>query len=270
MRAPLGAPGLLILLGAVSACAPVAPVLLAAEHAPMAAASCGDDMTVPPPRGVTWAERSAELHQRACFHRYGDSVAWRLGPSGLELREGAVKSDRRVDHRLRLIEPVWQRYGGLIATAARAHAVPAELILTVIVEESGGKPSAIARYRGYRSDAATPRKISVGLGQMLISTARATAPEHARRIDRRWLSDPANAISLIARFLADQYRETGFDPPLAAASYNVGAIMRSFARDNRWRLLNANYVESSSRADRPDQSFATIFAGRPPLTSELN
>lgn len=188
------------------------------------------------------------------------------------------RSDHHTDFRIRRIDPVWLRYDALVAAAAREHAVPAELILSVIVEESGGNPAAIVRYRGYRSDASTPRKISVGLGQMLLNTARAAAPE--RPVDRRWIADPANAIALIARFLAHQYRDTGFDPPLVASAYNAGAVAYDADRSSRWRLKNAGYVESfvavfnaaqrhlAAHADRPEQSFAALFAADPPFVSE--
>lgn len=279
LRRARTAPGLAVVLGALAACTPPAaspPPL--AHRAAGPAASCGDDAPVPPPRGVSWLERRSELLARRCFRRLGDGVAWRLGPLGVELRDAAPRSDRHTDFRVRRIGPVWQRYGMLIAAAAREHAVPAELIVTVIVEESGGNSAAIARYRGYRGDAATPRKISVGLGQMLLSTARATAPEQA--VSRRWLADPANAIALIARFIAKQYRETGFDPPLAASAYNAGSVLHASDRSSRWRLANAGYVESfvavfnaaqrhlAERADRPEESFAAIFGSPTPLVSE--
>lgn len=188
-------------------------------------------------------------------------------------RRGAPRSDRHIEYRIRNIAPVWLQHGDLIRPAAEKYSVPAELILAVIVEESEGKPTAISRYPGYVSDHATPSKISVGLGQMLISTARAIAPEHRASIDRAWLMRPANAIDLIARYLDLQYRQTGFDPPLAAAAYNAGSIPVAPAAANRWRLGNAPYVERfvavfnaaqshlTAMPDRPAQSFAAIFAG---------
>jgi len=173
-----------------------------------------------------------------------------------------------VRYRVGLIAPTWQRYGALIAASAVRHGVPAELILTAIVEESGGRAHAVARYPGYVSDAATPSKISLGLGQMLISTAQGIAPE--RRIGRAALLDAATAIDLVARYFARFYSVTGFDPALAGSSYNTGNL-RALKAGQRWSPPNPRYVARftavfdasvahlSARSDRPAESFAALF-----------
>ncbi len=173
-------------------------------------------------------------------------------------------------HRLALIAPTWQRHGSLIAAATARHGVPAELILAAIVEESGGRANAVAAYPGYVSDAATPSKVSLGLGQMLLSTARTLAP--GQRLGRAELFDPAIAIDLVARYFARFYPATGFDPRLAASSYNVGSV-RTLSAGQRWHPPNPGYVarfvavfEASvahlaTQPDRPAASFAAMFAG---------
>jgi hypothetical protein len=173
-----------------------------------------------------------------------------------------------VRYRIGLIAPTWQRYGPLIAAAAQRHAVPVEIILASIVDESGGKASAIATNPGYVSDAATPSKISVGLGQMLISSARAIAPE--RRWDRAALSDPALAIDLVARYHARFYRQTGFDPRLVAWTYLTGTAPK-LSPGQRWyprnhehaarytAVFEASVVYLASQQSPPPVSFAALL-----------
>jgi soluble lytic murein transglycosylase-like protein len=173
-----------------------------------------------------------------------------------------------VRYRIGLIAPTWQRYGHLIAAAAQRHAVPAEIILATIVDESGGKPGAIATNPGYVSDAATPSKISVGLGQMLISSARAIAPE--RRWDRASLSDPALAIDLVARYHARFYRQTGFDPRLVAWTYLTGTAP-SLRAGQSWyprnhehaarytAVFEASVAHLAQQPNRPAVSFAALM-----------
>jgi soluble lytic murein transglycosylase-like protein len=234
---------------------------------------CVEDAPPEKPRGRSWAERRLELLGRACFHRHGESVSWRLGPAGVEIRDGGIAYDRHVAYRLARIAPIWEKYGSAIEASAWKHNVPAELILAVIVEESSGDPLALRHYPGYRSDQMTPQRISIGLGQMLLSTARSIT---RAAITRTWLIVPENAIELIALYLSDQYPITGFDPPLAAAAYNAGSFLVMNEPGNRWRLHNAPYIESfiavSNAAQRhlevhgpPETSLAAVFARRTSL-----
>jgi soluble lytic murein transglycosylase-like protein len=203
-------------------------------------------------------------------------VAWRLSDRGVLLCAGRVPTSRATRYRLSRIPRVWHDYGALIAASARRHAVPAELIVAVIVNESGGRADAVHRYRGFVSDARTPNRISIGLGQMLLGTARAIMND--RRIGRAWLLEPRNAIRAIAVYLDRQYPTTGFDPPLVAAAYNAGALYRDPSPANRWRLRNhplggSTYIDAFvaiangavmhlKRTGRPPaQSFAAVLAG---------
>lgn len=226
--------------------------------------------------GQSWAERRQELIQRSTVSGTAAVAAKQPGFAVLLYAPapparpscGASASSIELRHRLGLIAPTWQRYGALIAAAAQRHGVPAELILATIVDESGGKPTAVATNPGYVSDAATPHKISVGLGQMLISSARAIAPE--RRWDRASLSDPALAIDLVARYHARFYRQTGFDPRLVAAAYLAGSApalqpgQRWYPRNQRHAarytaLVEAGVAHLSREPARPSVSFAALL-----------
>jgi soluble lytic murein transglycosylase-like protein len=224
-----------------------------------------------PAYGQSWAERRQELIARNGFAQPATTLLLyaTAAPAAPRGCADTVAGSAEVRHRLALIAPTWRRYGALIASAAARHGVPAELILAAIVEESGGRAQAIATYPGYVSDAATPSKVSLGLGQMLLSSAQALAPE--RRMSRAALFDPAIAIDLVARYFARFYRTTGFDPRLAGSSYNAGSV-RAPPPGQRWAPPNPRYVarfvavfEASvvhlaTQPSRPAVSFAALMA----------
>ncbi len=204
-----------------------------------------------------------------------NSVAWRLTAVGIETGRGPVRIASRYRDRLDRVPEAWRRYGGLIRYAARRYGVPVELFLAIIINESSLDPKAFQTYRGYVSDRRTPDRISVGLGAILISTARFMLND--RSIDRAWLEKPANNIRAIGVYLSRQYRMTGFDPPKVAAAYNAGGLYRQNGRTNRWKLRNypvgtAAYIDQfvavfdasmrylARRPDRPRESFAALFA----------
>lgn len=249
--------------------AAVAAMLLLLSVAPAAADTACAARTHDGVAGKNWSERSGELKRRGSFHRYGTSVAWRLGPGGIELCRGAIADNANIRYRLKYVAPVWERHGRLIADAAARHAVPAELIATTIIEESGGKPTAEARYPGYVSDEATPHRVSLGLGQMLLSTAQRIAP--GRRVTRATMIDPAQSIDLIAMFMSRFASITALDPPLVASHYAAGSLRMAPGAANRWQLVNGAYVDSyvavfnatvkhiAAHPLRPRESIAALF-----------
>jgi soluble lytic murein transglycosylase-like protein len=222
-----------------------------------------------PAYGQNWAERRQEMLTRNAASKPGSTML-RYAPAAQSCG-GVLAQSAEVRYRIALIAPTWQRYGRLIAAAATRHGVPAELILAAIVEESGGRAHAVAEYPGYVSDAATPHKVSLGLGQMLLSTAQKLAPR--QRIGRAQLQDPAIAIDLVARYLARLYPMTGFDPRLAGPSYNAGSVRMPRA-GKRWSPPNPRYVQRftavfdaavahlAAREDRPPVSFAALLGLR--------
>jgi len=218
--------------------------------------------------GQSWGERRQELVARNGFPHYGANAVLAFNPGGIGACGIAVRASAEVRYRVALIAPTWRRYGHLIAAAARKHGVPAELILAAIVEESGGRAHSVTRYSGYVSDAATPHKVSLGLGQMLLATAQRIAPD--QRVGRASLLDPATAIDLVARYFARFYPATGFDPALAGSSYNAGSV-RSLRAGQHWTPPNARYVQRfvavfnasvahlSARPNIPPESYAALF-----------
>lgn len=228
--------------------------------------------------GADWSERRVEMNHLARWQAYRRSVRWRMTADGIVTCRGPIRLKRREQYRVEMVPKAWRRYGGLIRAAAKKYKVPAELFVAVIVNESGLDPKSFQKYSGYISDRRTPDRISVGLGAVLISTARYMLKD--KSIDRRWLQKPENAIRMIGVYLDRQYRLTGFDPPKVAAAYNAGSLYPENSRPNRWKLRNypvgdSKYIDHfvavfdetmrflARRPDRPRQSFAALFAGEP-------
>ncbi|MGW0196577.1 transglycosylase SLT domain-containing protein [Nonomuraea sp. NPDC003201] len=164
------------------------------------------------------------------FHGYQDSVTWRLTRSGVEISGTGVE---RTKGRPVTVTRVWEAYARQINLAAKAYGVPAELIVACICTESAGNPDAVREEPGFTSDDATPHRVSAGLTQTLISTARETLQ---LSLDRAWLLVPGNSITAGTAYMAKQARETSLDPPLVAAAYNAGRLRYQGSEGNRWRL----------------------------------
>lgn len=223
----------------------------------------------------SWNGRRLEIGRLTHWQSFRNSVSWRLTADGILTERGPVRIGPRERYRLRSVPVAWRKYGKLIRAAARRYRVPAELFLTIIVNESALNPRAFQLYRGYVSDRKTPNRISVGLGQVLISTARFLLRDPS--IDRAWLEKPANNIRMIGIYLNWQYRLTGFDPPKVAGAYNSGGLHPQNGRANRWKMRNypvghSVYIDLfvavldeairhlARHPHRPRESFAALFA----------
>lgn len=235
---------------------------------------------VPAPKASSWRARADEIRRLDRWHAFRDSARWRLTRDGVVLCGDQPTVPPKERYRIELVPEAWARYGPLIRAAARRYRVPAELIIAVMINESALKPESHQKYRGYVSDDRTPHRISVGLGATLISTARYMLDDDA--VDRVWLTEPENAIRMIGLYLDRYYSRTGFDPPRLAAAYNAGGLYHDPSKRNRWRLrshpigrglyidyfvavTNAAMRMLARRADRPPESFASIFYGAPEL-----
>lgn len=154
---------------------------------------------------------------------------------------------------------LWRDYGGDIERAASRHNVRAEGLAALLACEAGrrGGYHLDARSRrhepGYVSDEQTPRRVSVGLAQTLISTAREVAERldlwPGEHVDAAMLEIPSRSIELGAgylRLLAAQYGTD--DPLLLQAGYNAGRIRRGddpfhlYVFDNARSMRFARYL----------------------------
>lgn len=95
-----------------------------------------------------------------------------------------------------------RRHGGDLATAARRHGLAPELVLAVVMEESGGKSTAVS-HKGAR-----------GLMQLMPATAREVGVQQP--------DDPAQNLEGGSRYLSGLLDRYDQDLALALAAYNAG------------------------------------------------
>ncbi len=187
-------------------------------------------------------------------HTFRDSVEWAVDPEGVlvddadapEVWGGPPQTVRRV----------WSDYEDAIRTWGRDFGVPVELIISTICTESDGEARAIREEPRYVSDEQTPDRVSVGVMQTLIATARSTLEEPD--IDRDWLLDPNNSIRAGTAYIAGQWKETHLDPPKVACAYNAGGLYYNDSPDNRWRMRQYP-IGTSKHADRFVKWFNECF-----------
>jgi hypothetical protein len=164
------------------------------------------------------------------FHGYRDGVRWRLLPAGVEIEGSGIARTRGAPA---TVTSVWETYGEAINEAALRHGVPCQLIVATICTESRGNANAVRFESGYVSDEASGSRISVGLMQTLISTAREVI---GRPVNREWVLVARNSIEAGTAYIGLQRHRTAFDPPLVAAAYNAGGLYYQPSDKNRWKL----------------------------------
>jgi hypothetical protein len=174
---------------------------------------------------------------------------WRLTRAGIEI-EGET-GPRRTPGAPRSATACWERHGAAMAEAARRFGVPVELLLATALTESGGNASALREEPGFTSDAATPHRVSPGLMQTLISTAREVLGDPS--LDRARLLDPATSLAAGAAMIRRQAMggrvPTGFDPPLVAIAYNAGSLRPSRDATDPWGLVQTRRGSGAWHAD---------------------
>jgi hypothetical protein len=172
-------------------------------------------------------------------------VQWRLSPGGIIVGDEATP--RRSGGAPQTLTRIWTTFRAPIEKCAAAYGVPAELILATIATESGGNAQALREEPGFTSDEATPHRVSPGLMQTLISTARATLNDPS--INRQKLLDPETSIRAGTAYIRQQARITNFDPPLVACAYNAGSCYPQDGAQNPWRLRQYP-IGTGKHADR--------------------
>jgi len=185
--------------------------------------------------------------------RFSGSVRWQLTPNGISI-DGAAPED--TGGQPATVKRVWDNFGPAIEHSAQEFGIPVELIIATICTESSGNPDALRKEPGYVSDAATPHKISPGLMQTLISTARDSLPGVS--IDRDWLFVPANSIRAGTAYMRKQAGKTKLDPPVVACAYNAGSVIENTGAGNRWKMRQFP-IGTSEHADRFVKWFNDCF-----------
>lgn len=174
------------------------------------------------------------------------SRRWRLTPDGVEIEGIGVRGSGGPPDTARR---VWDRFQAPIQKNAAAYGVPLELIVATICTESRGNPDACREEPGYVSDEATPHRVSPGLMQTLISTAREATQDPS--LTRAALLEPETAIRAGTAFLRNQANGKGgtrFDPPLVGIRYNAGSLRPTDS--NPWGLI---------QTARPPEYHADVF-----------
>jgi hypothetical protein len=186
-------------------------------------------------------------------HSHRDSVVWYLSLRGIIINDGEPETFGGAPETVRR---VWQSFSTPIEEWASKFGVPVELIVATICTETRGDPSAIREEPDYISDAQTPDKVSPGLMQTLISTARDTLGDDT--IGRAWLLEPGNSIRAGTAYITRQWKTTHFDPPKVACAYNAGGIYHNASSTNRWKMKQYP-MNSSEHADRFIKWFNECF-----------
>ncbi|MFM0631227.1 transglycosylase SLT domain-containing protein [Paraburkholderia xenovorans] len=208
----------------------------------------GETTPVLPDRSAADILSADQLGRLARQHRYfSSSDVWRLVRAGVVIQDdaGAVCTKAERDQ----VRQVFTEHKEALATILSKVAVPIELVLACICAESGGKPKAERREPGCSTvdPALTPGRVSVGLMQTLLSTARDALRRPGLSLDD--LRDPLVSIEAGATYIWRQARLTGFDPPLVAAAYNAGGLRFNDSRANRWKLVQYP-IGTSAHVDR--------------------
>jgi len=186
-------------------------------------------------------------------HGFHDSVKWNLGPDGIVIDGHPPETSGGEPQTVR---KAWKNYSDSIDKWSLQLGVPAELIVATMCTETSGNASAIRKEPGYVSDDKTPNKISPGLMQTLISTARAVLADDT--INRDWLLIGDNSIRAGAAYMASQWKVSNFDPPKVACAYNAGGIYYNDAAANRWKMRQYP-IGTAEHANRFIQWFNDCF-----------
>lgn len=163
----------------------------------------------------------------------GGGLRWCLAADGVRVDDVLPRSPGKP----KTASNTWLAYRGVFEKCAAAYGVPVELLVAVACTESGGDPQSLRFEPGYVSDEATPGKVSPGLMQTLISTARAATGDNS--LDRAALLTPEASVRAGACYIKQQAvtarMPTNFDPPLVGIAYNAGSLRPS--GNNPWGLV---------------------------------
>lgn len=195
---------------------------------------------------------AARLAALAVSHSFNGGVSWQLVRDGLSVGGQIETTGGEPESAAR----VWGTWGESILRWANHFEVPVELIVATILTESGGKPGALRLEPGYVSDEATPGKVSPGLMQTLIRTARDVLGNQT--LDRGWLMVPDHSIQAGTAYIAHQAGKTKLDPPFVACAYNAGGVYANAGAANRWRMRQYP-IDSGEHADRFAKWFNDCF-----------
>lgn len=192
-----------------------------------------------------------DMGQLTEWHNPHGGRKWKLVPKGIESETDGVDRTHGPPITMRTL---WEDFGEHIDHACWEMNVPVDVVAAMIPIEAARTsdghydPESIREEPGYVSDEETPHRVSPGLMQTLISTARDMAEKYdlydPSEVDRKMLFEPSHSLMLGTAYLAHQIERYGRDPVLLCAAYNAGSV-RDTDR-NPWRLR----VYGATRLDR--------------------
>jgi|GEM_PF-2622560 len=173
----------------------------------------------------------AELTQS--HHRYPGGADWKLTVRGIEV-DGTLEPFSAQERTL--VDRLLRDYIVAIGAIARVAPVPLELVIATICTESSGKVNALRYEPGCDRTVPerTPRRVSMGLMQTLLSTAREALDQPTLKVNDLAVAETSIRAGML--YMARQSRRTEFDPPLVAAAYNAGSVIFNNGPENRWRV----------------------------------
>lgn len=176
------------------------------------------------------------------WHNKFGGTKWRLTSLGIEVWEKGFPRSHGVPTS---VISLWEDFGEHIHYVSSELGVPADMIIAMIPIEAvrlpNGRynPKSLRLEPGYASDEGTPHKVSPGLMQTLISTARGMALKYnlvpPNVVDRDMLFKPHYSILLGGAYIARQIEKYGPDPVLVCAAYNAGSVRKTSS--NTWHMV---------------------------------
>jgi hypothetical protein len=204
-----------------------------------------------------YLDRIGQRHGAPCGN---GRVDWLLEAGGIRVFDGASDSLPRSGGAPKTAQTTWSSFRPAFEKCAAAFGVPVEVLVATACTESGGKPDVIRKEPGYVDDESTPNRISPGLMQTLISTARSAIGDPG--LSRAALLDPDTSIRAGAAYIKQQATRgtlpTNFDPPLVGVAYNAGSLRASTT--NRWGLVQTDRGGGKFHADAWVEYFNDLFA----------
>jgi len=188
------------------------------------------------------------------LHNHNAGVSWKLTADGVFVDGSGIE---RTSGSPTTVTRVWEQYHDPINASAAQYEVYCELVIAVICTESSGDPTSRRNEPGYVSDSTTPDRVSLGLMQTLISTARDALGDPA--IDAQWLLQPENSIQAGTAYIRKQRSQTLLDPPKVACAYNAGGVHDNDGPTNRWKM-RMYPIGTSAHCDRFVKWFNDVVA----------
>jgi hypothetical protein len=189
----------------------------------------------------------SKIHE---WHSRFGGREWRVTSQGIETRD---KGYMRTKGDPVTMTTLWQDFGEYILYTSYELLVPIDMIAAMIPIEALRRdghydPRSLRKEPGYVSDIETPHRISPGLMQTLITTARAMARKYQLidpgLVNREILFDPFYSILLGGAYIQHQIERYGPDPILIASGYNAGSVRKT--DNNDWHLI----AYGATRLDR--------------------